>query len=581
MQDAFIHKTERPWPNRRLKIAAIVGHTTATTSRIWVRTGAPGTFCLLYFRAEQAPEKWFDEAKAQTPFPIDQLPAGVRKSDEFDSVWDNDATAVVDLSDLAAGASWRYALCRLAPENSQSREARLVLGHDREYSFRTPSPTRDFRFALFSCHMPFKAGGLFSDKTEIANMDIWDIMSRALRHRRDNGNDLDFVIAGGDQCYVDGIPTLDIWRYLNKVMRKEGGQILPSEETMTQWYRDIYRGYWGFDSVRRMFASLPTYMIWDDHELGDGWGSHKLPAELDEVLPDFVEKGISPDEGRELIARMGAAAKRVYCEYQHCHNPPTPSGQFDYHFRHKDCGFYVLDGRGHRDIGRPTFRVLGEEQMRRFEGAVGDFVDSGIKCLFVVSAVPVLHTAAAIVDRAEGYVMDKLNLTDDLRDAWEHPLHDEERRELLRILFAAAAKGVRVAVLSGDVHVSAAFKISDGKSAIFQLTSSAVTYNLSTMQAWVLKQGASDEGTTKDGHIFERLALRTEPSYSVIRVVADDSNPVKATFQIYGRETVRQPSRQRRPQPAPNAANARKDFWAQEPEERPVMHSLAKIPLTD
>ena len=580
MQDAFIHKTERPWPNRRLKIAAIVGHTTATTSRIWVRTGAPGTFCLLYFRAEQASEKWFDEAKAQTPFPIDQLPAGIRKSDEFDSVWDNDATAVVELSDLAAGASWRYALCRIAPENSQSREARLVLGHDREYSFRTPSPTRDFRFALFSCHMPFKAGGLFSDKTEIANMDIWDIMSRALRHRRDNGNDLDFVIAGGDQCYVDGIPTLDIWRYLNKVMRKEGGQILPSEETMTQWYRDIYRGYWGFDSVRRTFASLPTYMIWDDHELGDGWGSHKLPAELDEVLPDFVEKGISPDEGRELIARMGAAAKRVYCEYQHCHNPPTPSGQFDYHFRHKDCGFYVLDGRGHRDIARPTFRVLGEEQMRRFEGAVGDFVDSGIKCLFVVSAVPVLHTKAAIVGMAESVVVGKAGLTDDLRDAWEHQLHDEERRELLRILFAAAAKGVRVAVLSGDVHVSAAFKISDGKNSIFQLTSSAVTYNLSTMQSWVLRMGASDDGTTDDGYHFERLALRTEPSYSVIRVVAD-ADPVKATFQIYGRETVRQPSRQRRPQTAPNAPNARKDFWAQEPEERPLMHSLAKIPLTD
>ena len=257
MQDAFIHKTERPWPNRRLKIAAIVGHTTATTSRIWVRTGALGKFCLLYFRAEQASEKWFDEAKAQTPFPIDQLPAGVRKSDEFDSVWDNDATAVVELSDLAAGASWRYALCRIAPENSPSREARLVLGHDRAYSFRTPSPTRDFRFALFSCHMPFKAGGLFSDKTEIANMDIWDIMSRALRHRRDNGNDLDFVIAGGDQCYVDGIPTLDIWRYLNKVMRKEGGRVLPSEETMTQWYRDIYRGYWGFDSVRRTVRVAP------------------------------------------------------------------------------------------------------------------------------------------------------------------------------------------------------------------------------------------------------------------------------------------------------------------------------------
>ena len=59
--------------------------------------------------------------------------------------------------------------------------------------------------------------------------------------------------------------------------------------------------------------------------------------------------------------------------------------------------------------------------------------------------------------------MDVGNLTDDLKDAWEHPLHDEERKSLMRVLFQAAARGIKVAILSGDVHVSAAFKISDGE----------------------------------------------------------------------------------------------------------------------
>lgn len=72
------------------------------------------------------------------------------------------------------------------------------------------------------------------------------------------------------ECYTDGVPTLDIWRYLNRRMRKEGGTLLPDEVSMPSWYRDIYCGHWGFPSVREVLDSFPTYMIRDDHELGDG-----------------------------------------------------------------------------------------------------------------------------------------------------------------------------------------------------------------------------------------------------------------------------------------------------------------------
>ena len=573
----FIHKTERPWPNPRLKIAAIIGHTTATTSRVWVRTGQPGEFQLLHFPENDGKSlEWFDANKNAVPFPIGKAPKGVEVSKPFQTTWATDVTHVVDVAGLRPDTKFRYAFHQM---QGGSGEERLILGHDKEHAFKTPSDKVDeFRFGLFSCHMPFKAGDQFPKETKYVNMDVWNSMCYAMRRRCNKEGDLDFVIAGGDQCYTDGIPTLDIWRQLDKIMGKDkGGNLLPSLETMVHWYRDIYRGYWGFYPVRRVFSSIPTYMIWDDHEFGDGWGSHKIPGELNEVLPSLKKNGLSDADGANLIGRMGEAAKQVYWEYQHSHNPEAPKGQFDYHFRHKRCEFYVLDGRGHRDISRGSFRVLGEEQFHRFKARVNGLKKGEVDHLFVVSAVPVLHTREFVVNRAEGWTADRLNLTDDLRDAWEHDLHDEERGELMKILFAAANKGIKVAILSGDVHASAAFKISDGDRSVFQLTSSPITYNLSRAMSWLLRFGVPDNGETKDGYGFERLALYTQPSYSAVCV-----HPGKGggtTFQIYGKQTVEPLSRPLKGGESGEKKSVREQLWNQDPKEFPVPHSIAKIPL--
>ena len=75
------------------------------------------------------------------------------------------------------------------------------------------------------------------------------------------------------------------------------GDLLPDEEEMLSWYRDIYRGYWGFESVQRVFESFPTYMIWDDHEIVNGWGSYyfdseEKPAAVRRLLPGLKETGL-------------------------------------------------------------------------------------------------------------------------------------------------------------------------------------------------------------------------------------------------------------------------------------------------
>jgi hypothetical protein len=72
-----------------------------------------------------------------------------------------------------------------------------------------------------------------------------------------------------------------------------------------------------------------------------------------------------------------------------------------------------------------------------------------------------------------------VNLENDLRDAWEHKLHNSERKVLVKALFKLVRSGTKVSILSGDVHTSSVFRMKDDKgSLIYQLTSSAITYNL-------------------------------------------------------------------------------------------------------
>lgn len=575
MNNSFTYKNDRPWPNRRLKKAAIVGHTTENGSRLWFRTGEPGNFTLLYFPVSKGDENtWFEEIKHNESVDLGSKPDNVLV-EKFLTKWDTDTTHVVELKGLSSGAKYQYALL-------SDKDERIILGHDKQYCFSTLNADgKPFRFGLFSCHMPFVESDI-SDKTvEIANMDMWTSMQSAFKKKPPA-----FLIAGGDQCYADGIPSLNIWKYLNKVMKQNKGKkgTLPTEEDMLSWYRDIYRGYWGFDSVRSVFSSIPTYMIWDDHEMGDGWGSFYLNAssgrdpEWDEIFPGFESHGYKIEDLKELLSRMEKAGKQAYQEYEHSHNPLTPEGQYDYDFSHENCAFYVLDGRGHRDINRDKNRILGDAQLQRFQQYVDGIDNNKTDFLFVVSAVPMLHLCSGIANM-ENWITDKANLDDDLRDSWEHELHDEERGELMKILFSAAARGIRVCILSGDVHISAVFRISDGKNPdIYQLTSSAITYNVGTMLGRALGWGVADEGQTAEGHDYERLALYTEPSYSIIRV---NPKTKEVYFQIYGRQKIQPTKRNTRMQKnrPPSLSREEEMEIGRINQEKPIFNSIAKIKL--
>ena len=96
------------------------------------------------------------------------------------------------------------------------------------------------------------------------------------------------------------------------------------------------------------------------------------------------------------------------------------------------------------------------------------------------------------------------NLQDDLRDAWEHKLHDSERKALVEALFEAANRGIKVSILSGDVHAAAVFRMVDEQSGavVYQLTSSAITYNIPRFLGWILGNTVPDVDRSDDGYRF-------------------------------------------------------------------------------
>ena len=160
--DSFVFKTERPWPNARLKVAAIIGHATKDSARAWLRTGRPGEFSLLVYRqgtvlASSAGEAALRSALSAAPLALDDaegLLPGMRREDFEVADYAADTTRVVDLQGLDPDTRYGYVLY------ARDRE-RVMLGHNRLRRFRTPpaeSERRAFQFVLFSGASTFRRG---------------------------------------------------------------------------------------------------------------------------------------------------------------------------------------------------------------------------------------------------------------------------------------------------------------------------------------------------------------------------------------------------------------------------------------
>jgi alkaline phosphatase D len=280
-------------------------------------------------------------------------------------------------------------------------------------------------------------------------------------------------------------------------------------------------------------------MMWDDHEIMDGWGSY-TKAELGNQL-DTIWEWEKTDQNIKLAYQMFDAARMTYEEYQHSHNPPTSAGVYDYHFVWGQCAYYVLDMRGQRDFNRPTDdKILGKDQMARFKAWLESKEAKSASALFVVSPVPLVHIMNFIVNHLD---LPFLGLADDLRDEWAHKSNWVERNELLDAVFECSqTQRKRVMFLSGDVHIGAAFRLTRAGqpvARVYQLTSSSITYPIPPLVKFAVrgagKLGDRDEVEANRLTAFQILhAPFGRNNFGIISVNPETESDVKISWNLYG-----------------------------------------------
>ncbi|SFU47967.1 alkaline phosphatase D family protein [Pseudoduganella namucuonensis] len=296
---------------------------------------------------------------------------------------------------------------------------------------------------------------------------MWSRMAE--RHRQRPYN---LLLMGGDQIYSDAmwekLPTLKEWGRLSYDERNLAPFTPDMGAEVESFFFTNYLSRWSEPAVAAMLASVPTAMMWDDHDIFDGWGSY---ADAQQDSPVF--KGIH------------AIAKRYFELFQLHSSTDAPCaltlpGQpgHSYGLRVGEYGILALDLRSERTPKMVMGAAAWEAAYAWLER------QQHCKHMLVMSSIPVVHPDFSTLETLLCAIPGRQELEDDLQDHWLSHSHRKERLRLIhRLLEWSARKECRVTLLSGDVHVGALGVIeSDRKDVpqnagvINQLTSSGIVH---------------------------------------------------------------------------------------------------------
>lgn len=305
---------------------------------------------------------------------------------------------------------------------------------------------------------------------------------------------LHLLLHGGDQLYADMV-----WKRVPELaaldrrwsMRKVAHATLSAEALarIRAYYHCRYLRLWTQPDIRPLLAAVPSAMMWDDHDIFDGWGSH---------LPEL---GSSPaflglyKQAREAFQLFQLARRDGEAVAGHL----APDGHhFSWLYRAGPLAVLAPDLRS----TRTRRRVMDERVWQDLERAMGTLDDA--ETLVLVSSVPIVNLGLAGLER----VLDRVRMPilyhrhfikDDLRDQWQSPYHAAEWARLIRLLAGFAERpGRSVVVLSGEVHYGAFGHAELGNGArLCQLISSGIAHpppRAATIAAWRLFGRVPDPG---------------------------------------------------------------------------------------
>lgn len=339
-----------------------------------------------------------------------------------------------------------------------------------EWSFYLPGQHEHAKVAYASCNG-------FSDlKLMNTTPDPYAVWDQLLKMHRDQA--FSMLLMGGDQVYADSIwtvvPTLKEWNALpleEKIKRKASKLMI---DQLDRFYCELYCERWKQQPVATALATIPTVMMWDDHDIIDGWGS--FPAKLQECAV-FQAIYAAAAKHFELFQLRGAAHNQSRIAHQ------GSNVHYSLGFTFREQTIVALDNRSERTIER----VMGQIHWNEINAFV-DRVREGD--LLVMVAVPVVYRDFSFVENAFDATPWEEELSDDLKDHWRAREHQGERaRLIMRLLDNARERSGKTVLLSGDVHVGCLGVVKDNTGSktinLHQVVSSGIVHPAPTHIQWM------------------------------------------------------------------------------------------------
>jgi hypothetical protein len=291
------------------------------------------------------------------------------------------------------------------------------------------------------------------------------------------------LLMGGDQVYADAmwetVPIMQEWSERPWAAGNAAPVPAGLPQELDRFYFNLYRTRWSQPEVARMLARVPTVMMWDDHDLIDGWGSYPKERQTSPVygamwksaskaFAVFQQQLKDTDPGRPGGIGKGRPGPAF----------PVVDGAFSFGYVVGDVAILAMDMRSQRTaetqvIGAPHWNEL-------YAWIENDLKDKKITHLLVLASIPVVYPGFDSLETLLGFLPGHQDLEDDLRDHWDSKPHKQERLRFIQRLLKVAEEDVRPTLLSGDVHVAALGTIERERAApdtaINQLISSGIVH---------------------------------------------------------------------------------------------------------
>ncbi|QIN84787.1 alkaline phosphatase family protein [Rubrobacter tropicus] len=378
----------------------------------------------------------------------------------------------------------------------------------------------------------------------------------------------DALLMLGDQIYADepSPGTMDFIRSRRDPDHPPG--VADFEE-----YTRLYRDAWGDPTIRWLLSTLPSAMIFDDHDVHDDWNASKTWVETMRAKPWWEERivgafssywvyqhlgNLSPQEleDDELFNRVGEAddATRILREFAYRADREVGGTRWSFHRDFGRVRLIVADSRAGRILTPGKRSMLDEREWEWLrEKATGDFdhLLFGTSMPFLLS--PGFHhleaASEAICDGALGRRAAKVGEFLRQNVDLEHwPAFNASFRDLASLLRSVAA-GERsedgapatTVVLSGDVHHGYLARATFGDGAhnpVYQAVGSPLRNPLGVPERLFMRAGWSSP-VERFGRWLARLSGVTDPpvSWRLVHEKPWFRNHV-STIRLRGRNAV-------------------------------------------